>query len=194
MKTTVRLKLVSFLVFIIMPLFVVGQADKKAAETKRLATAVKNAEAKVALNEKQINNADSLINSGTQMVTESKVEIKEIETEKKQLDKEYATNKKPLVKKSTSKDKEEATQAKADLKALDTQYKADAKILDTKLKEANKKNTTGNANLEKGKTSKKTAETALKNSQSVLNVAQAKYDVATGNVSEPSDEGKKKKK
>ena len=169
------------------------QADKKAAEIKKLETALNAAKAKVALNEKQIAVADSLVETGIKMVDESKTELKSLEADKKKLDKEYAANKKPLEKSVTSKDKEEATSAKNDLKNLDIKYKADAKALDTKIKDATKKSTTGTANINKGKMSKKTASDALKMSQSALDNAQAKYDGATGTGDENAKDKKKKK-
>ena len=167
-------------------------ADKKAAELKKLETSLNVAKAKVALNEKQVNTADSLIETGTRLVDESKTELKNLDAEKKKLDKEYASSKKPLEKSVTSKDKEEAASAKTDLKNLDTKYKVDAKALDTKIKEATKKSTTGTADINKGKMSKKTASDALKMSKANLENAQAKYDAASGAGDE--DTGKKKKK
>jgi chromosome segregation ATPase len=177
----------------IVPLMVNGQVDKKASELKKLETAVNTAKTKVALNEKQLAIADSLISTGNQMIADSKAETKTVGTERKALDKEYAANQKPLLKQSSSKEKEEAAQAKTELKALDTKYKADVKALDTRLKDATKKSTTGNSNLSKGKAAKKTAETALKTSQAALDAANEKYDAATGSGDAP-EEGKKKKK
>ncbi len=182
------------LVFISSQVFSQAQPDKKAAELKRLEASVKAAEAKVALNEKQLRTADSLFKTGTQMVNESKSEIKALEADKKKLDKEYATSKKPLEKSVTSKDKEEATNARTEMKNLDTKYKADAKAIDTKMKDANKKLTTGNTNIGKGKAGKKTATDALKMSKANLEAAQAKFDAASGAGDESGKATKKKKK
>jgi hypothetical protein len=180
------------LLFLAIPGISVAQADKKAAELKKLEAALTVAKNNVAKNEKLLAIADSLFQTGTTMVSESKTETKAIAAERKTLDKEYATGKKSLEKLAGSKDKEEATQAKADLKALDTKYKADTKALDTRLKDATKKATTGEALITKGKTGKKTAQDALKTAQAALDAAQAKYDDAAS-----GDEGgteKKKKK
>jgi len=183
--------MLSFL--LLAPVLLPAQTDKKAVELKKLETGLATAKAKVALNERQLTKADSMITIGTEMIAESKTEIKAITAERKKLDKENATQQKPFTKLSTSKDKEEATTAKADLKALGVQYKLDTKALDTRLKDATKKSTTGSANLTKGKASKKTAQDALKNSQAALNVAQEKYDVASGSGKEANPKDKKKK-
>jgi chromosome segregation ATPase len=169
-----------------------AQTDKKAAEIKKAETGLATAKKNVAKNEKALAVADSLIAKGTELMNESKTEAKAIATERKALDKEYAAKQKALAKATASKDKAEATQAKADLKALDTKYKADSKALDNRLKAATTKATTGDANISKGKTGKKTAGDGLKTAQAALDMAQAKYNDVTGVT--PPEEGKKKKK
>jgi hypothetical protein len=198
MKTTINFRILAVLsFFLLIPVLLQAQTqtqtDKKAAELKKLETGLANAKAKVALNERKLAVADSLINAGNQLTAESKTEAKAISTDRKKLDKDYAVKEKPVSKLINSKDKAEATKARADLKALDAQYKLDSKALDTRLKDATKKSTTGNANLTKGKAGKKTAQDALKLSQTALDTAQEKYDVATGSGEEPSGKGKKKK-
>jgi hypothetical protein len=168
-----------------------GQPDKKEAELKKLETGVNQAKGKVAVQERKLAVADSLVNAGTKMITESKVEIKNVNAELKKLDKDFATEQKPLMKASTSKDKEEATQAKADLKALNTKYKADQKVLNTRLQAANKKATTGEANVNKGKAAKAAGKDAMKAAKDALTVAQKKYDTAAS-AGEGNAKGKKK--
>ena len=168
-------------------------AEKKAAEVKKLETALTLAKNKVALNQRQIKTADSLITAGTEMIADGKTETKAVTNERKTVDKTYETAKKPLLKQSTSKDKGEVTQAKAEIKTLDTQYKADIKALDTRLKAATKNSVTGTANVTKGKANKKTAQDALKLSGAALKTAQAKYDAATGSGNDSASKGKKKK-
>jgi hypothetical protein len=170
-----------------------AQTDKKAAEVKKLETALTVAKKNVAKNERLLVVADSLIKKGTEQLNESKVENKAIAADRKTLDKEYATKKKALEKLTTSKDKAEVTQARNDMKALDLKYRADVKTMDTRLKDATKKSTTGSTNVSKGKSGKSTATDALKTAQASLDAAQEKYDVATG-VVKPEEEGKKKKK
>jgi chromosome segregation ATPase len=182
-----------FMLFIAIPCVTFAQVDKKAAELKKLETGVNTAKNNVAKNEKLLAKADSLIAIGTTQVNDSKVEIKTIETERKKLDKDYGTSKKSLAKLATSKDKAEVTQAKADFKTLDIKYKADVKALDLRLRESTKKSTTGSANLDKGKMNKKTAEDGLKTSQAALEVAQAKYDAASGTGEGNGDDKKKNK-
>jgi hypothetical protein len=126
------------------------------------------------------------------MIAESKTETKAIEAERKKLDKDNVTKQKSLTKLSTSKDKDEANQARVDLKALDVQYKSDSKALGIRLKDATKKMSTGNANLTRGKTGKKSAQDALKISRKALDTAQEKYDNA--NVSGEKTISKEKKK
>jgi hypothetical protein len=169
------------------------QTDKKAAELKKLETSVATAKARVALNERQLTVSDSLITSGTQLIAESKTETKAIEADRKKLDKDNATNQKALIKLSSSKDKEESGKARADLKALDVQYKLDSKALATRQKDATKKLSTGNANLTKGKATKKNAKDALKISQAALDAAQAKYDAASDSGEKTIAKDKKKK-
>jgi hypothetical protein len=170
-----------------------AQTDKKAVELKKLETGVATAKARVALNERQLTISDSLINSGTQLIAESKTETKAIETDRKKLDKDNATNQKALIKLSSSKDKEESGKARADLKALDVQYKLDSKALATRQKDATKKLSTGNANLTKGKATKKNAKDALKISQAALDAAQARYDAASDSGEKTISKEKKKK-
>jgi chromosome segregation ATPase len=164
--------------FLLNPVFTQAQMDKKAAELKKLEPGIATAKAKVALNERKMAVADSLIESGNQLVAESKAEIKTINAENNKLDKDHAVRQKPLTKLSTSKDKGESNKARADLKALNVQYRSDAKALNTRLKDATKKLTKGNANLTKGKAAKKSAQDALKISKATLKAAQAKYDAA----------------
>ena len=170
-----------------------AQTDKKAIELKRLETNLATAKAKVALNERQLTVADSLITRGTQLTAESKTETKAIATERKKLDKDYATQQKSLTKLSNSKDKQEATKARADLKALSAQYKLDSKALDVRLKDATKKSTTGDANLTKGKMTKTNARDALKISKASLEAAQKKYDDASAPGENTAIKDKKKK-
>lgn len=169
-----------------------GAADKKAAEIKKMEAALKTAQSKVDAIEKKNAVADSLIETGTIMMSEAKGEIKAAGQQRKALDKEYAANRKPLNKLVGSKDKAVAAQAKADLKALDNQYKADVKAADNEGKAAVKKMTTGEANVTKGKSARKSNDASLKVASAALDVAQSKYDAATG--VEPPAKGKKKKK
>lgn len=198
MRTIMKFRILAMLPFFLLATVLTQAqaptaADKKAAEVKKLEAGLNVAKNKVALNEKQLNNADSLISVGTDMIAEAKTESKAAAGERKTVDKAYAAAKKPLMKSSTSKDKEEATSAKAEIKALDAQYKTDTKALDTRLKAATKKSTTGTTNVTKGKTTKKTASDALKVSEAALQAAQDKYDAATGSDDEAPAKGKKKK-
>ena len=179
--------------FLLAPVFANAQTDKKGAELKKLETSLTTAKAKVALNEKQLANSDSLITLGNQMVAEAKTENKAIDADRKKLDKDNAAKQKPLLKLSTSKDKDDAAKARADLKALDLQYKSDSKALGIRLKDATKKMSTGNANLTRGKAGKKNAQDALKISKKALEAAQAKYDDASGAGDVTGSKTKKKK-
>jgi hypothetical protein len=179
--------------FLLIPVLTQAQTDKKAEELKRLEAGIAAAKAKVDLNERKLTIADSLINSGTQLIAESKTETKAIYAESKKLDKDNAAKQKPLTKLSGSKDKAEAGKARADLKALDVQYKTDSKALENRLRNATKKSTTGNANLTRGKDAKKSAQDALKVSQTTLEAAQAKYDAASGSGENTNTKDKKKK-
>jgi chromosome segregation ATPase len=194
MNTVKSFRILIVLPFLLLtPVLTNAQADKKQAELKKLETSLAAAKAKVSLNEQQLSKSDSLINLGTQMIAESKTEIKAIEAERKKLNKDNITSQKPLNKLSTSKDKEESNKARADLKALDVQYKSDSKALDTRLKDATKKMSAGNANLTKGKAGKKNAQDALKISRKALDTAQKKYDDANGSGVNTSSKEKKKK-
>ena len=194
MSTVKSFRILIVLPFLLLtPVLTNAQADKKQAELKKLETSLAAAKAKVALNEQQLTKSDSLINLGTQMITESKTETKAIEAERKKLNKDNITSQKPLTKLSTSKDKEESNKARADLKTLDVQYKSDSKALDTRLKDATKKMSAGNANLAKGKAGKKNAQDALKISRKTLDSAQEKYDNANGSGVNTTSKEKKKK-
>jgi len=194
MSTIVNFRILIMLSFLLLvPVLTQAQTDKKAAELKNLETGITTAKAKIALNERKLTVADSLITSGTQLIAESKTETKAIEAERKKLDKDNAANQKPLTKLSTSKVKEESSKARADLKVLDVQYRSDAKALDIRLRDAAKKLTTGNANLTKGKVAKKSVQDALKTTQAALKVAQEKYDAASASGENTTAKDKKKK-
>jgi len=163
MKTVTNFRvLVTLSFFFLIAVFTQAQADKKAAELKNLGTVIAKAKTKVALNERKLAVADSLIESGDQLIAESKTETRTIESERKKLDKDNAARQKPLTKLSTSKDKAESTDARADIKALNVQYRSDAKVLNTRLKDATKKLTKGKANLTKGKAARESVRMRLK--------------------------------
>jgi hypothetical protein len=194
MRTILNFRIFAMLAFLLLATALTqAQTDKKAVELKKLETGLATAKAKVALNERKLNTADSLITVGTKLTAESKTEIKAIEAERKKLDKDYATRQKSVTKLSTSKDKEVATKAKADLKIMGAQYKSDSKALATRLSIATKKSTTGEANITKGKTVKSNAKDALKISKAALDAAQEKYDVASGLDEKTTQKDKKKK-
>jgi septal ring factor EnvC (AmiA/AmiB activator) len=194
MKIIMNFRLLIMLAFLLLaPVLTQAQTDKKADELKKLETSIAAAKAKVTLNERQLTISDSLITSGTQLIAESKTETKAIEADRKKLDKDNVTKQKSLTKLSTSKDKEESNKAKADLKALDIQYKLDSKALSTRLKDATKKMSMGNANLTKGKATKKNAQDALKISRATLAATQAKYDAASTSGEKTIGKDKKKK-
>lgn len=189
MKKSFRI-LAMLAIFLSVPVITRAQTDKKADELKKLEAPIATAKAKVALNEKQLTVADSLITSGTQLIADSKTETKAIAADRKKLDKDYGTSQKSLTKLTTSKDKTESVKARADLKALTMQYNSDIKALGIRSKDATKKLSTGNSNLTKGKATKKNAQDALKISQANLKTAQARYDAVTGE----NTSGKEKKK
>jgi len=194
MKTKLNFRIFVMLAFLLFATALTqAQTDKKAVELKKLETGLAIAKAKVALNERKLNTADSLITVGTKLTAESKAETKAIAAERKVLDKDYSTQQKSVTRLSTSKDKEVATKAKADLKTMGAQYKLDSKALDTRLNIATKKSTTGEANITKGKTVKANTKDALKTSKANLDAAQEKYDVATGSGEKATQKDKKKK-
>jgi hypothetical protein len=194
MRTILNFRIYVMLAFLLLATSLTqAQTDKKAVELKKLETNLTTAKAKVALNERKLNTADSLITVGTKLTAESKTEIKTIEAERKKLDKDYATQQKTVTKLSTSKDKEVATKAKADLKTMGVQYKSDSKAIATRLSIATKKSTTGEANITKGKTAKTNARDALKISKDALDAAQERYDVASGSGEKTTQKDKKKK-
>ena len=159
-----------------------AQTDRKAAELKSLEAAVANAKARVAINEKRVADADSIINAGKRMLDESKAEMKAVDSGSRKLEKEHEAGLKSLQKLVKSKDKAEASKARLDLRAFETEYKAANRALETRLREATRKQTTGITNIQKGKTARKNAMEALKVSTSALKAAQAKYDAAAKSV------------
>lgn len=193
MRTILNFRIFVMLSFLLLaPALSQAQTDKKAVELKKLETGIASAKAKVALNERKMAVADSLITAGNKLLVDAKAEDKVISAERKKLDKEYATEQKSATKLSTSKDKEVATKAKADLKAMSLKYKADSKALDTRLNAAIKKSNTGDANIAKGKAGKASAKEALKVSRAALDAAQQKYDVASGTGEGATSKSKKK--
>jgi hypothetical protein len=176
------------MLLLMLPLFVVAQTDKKSAELKNLEKGISSALARVSLNQKQMADADSLINLGYQNIRDWKAETKAIDAESKKIEKDYASKHKPLLKLSESKDKVTAAKARADLKALDTQYRTDNKSLETRLKNAERKQAMGVSYINRGKTAKLNARDALKISNASLKAAQKKYDTAAA----PAETGKTK--
>jgi hypothetical protein len=170
----------------------VAQGNKKDAQLKNLEASVANARARVALNEKKVADADSIINSGKKMIDESKTEAKSVDSDSRQLEKDYAARRNSLVKLTKSKEKAEANRAKTELRALETGYKASNRILETRLRDATKKQTTGIANIQKGRTSRKNAMDALKVSNNTLKAVQKKYDAAAGSADKKPDQEKKR--
>jgi len=194
MRTVKNFRILIMLpLFLLVPALTKAQTDKKEAELKKLETSLSAAKAKVTLNERQLAVSDSLITLGNQMIAESKTENKAIEADRKKLDKDNVNSRKSLTKLSTSKDKDESLKAKADLKTLDAQYKSDSKALSTRLRDVTKKMSTGNANLTRGKAGKKNAQDALKISRKTLDIAQEKYDNASGSGDSATSKEKKKK-
>jgi septal ring factor EnvC (AmiA/AmiB activator) len=179
MKTVIKYRLPVIMAFFLMAaVFTQAQSFSKAAELRNLNKKIAEAKAKVVLNEKKVSAADSLINLGSRMISESKKETKAAEAERRKLDRNYAVQKKSLAKLTTSKNREESTKARADLKALSTQYRSDIKTLTNRLRESTKKLSKGESNLKRGKAARKSAMNALKASKAVLKDAQAKYDEA----------------
>jgi chromosome segregation ATPase len=171
----------------------VAQENKKDAQLKNLEASVANARDRVALNEKKVADADSIINSGKKMIDESKTEAKSVDSDSRQLEKEYAAKRKPLVKMTKSKEKAEANRAKTELRALETEYKASNRVLETRLRDATKKQTTGISNIRKGRTSRENAMEALKVSNNTLKAVQKKYDAAAGSADKKADQIKERK-
>jgi hypothetical protein len=180
--------------FLMSTVLVMAQTDKKALELKRLETAVTTAKAKVALNERKGEVADSLVEVGNTMMADAKTEAKAVNAERKKLDKDYAADQKAATKLSNSKDKDEAAKARTDLKAMGVKYRADVKALDTRMIAASKKNSTGESNIAKGKTAKANAKTALKAANESLKTAQERYDEASGTDEKTASKNSKKKK
>jgi len=173
---------------------VIGQTDKKEAELKKLEAAVTAAKAKVDLNQKKLDAADSPINTGNTMVEEAKNELKAVSADRKKLDKDYANDQKSANKLVSSKDKQEAAKAREDLKALGVKYRADSKAIDARMNAANKKSTMGQSNISRGKAAKANAKNLLKTSNDALTAAQKRYDAASGADEKQTGKDMKKKK
>jgi hypothetical protein len=156
----------------------VAQTDRKAAELKSLEKNLSTARIRVAMAQKQLNAADSLIKTGYQMIKEGKAESKSVFAESNRLDKEYSARHKTLEKLSTSDDKEEAAEARTELKKFDNQYKSENLSLEKKLKSAERKQSSGSSLVIRGKTAKLNARDAFKTANATLKSAQKKFDAA----------------
>lgn len=165
--------------------------SKKAAELKRLETAVVTAKLSLDKAEKRAATADSLLNVGPEMVKQGKAELKQVESEKSVREKGYKAKVKALDKQLKSKDKTEVAEGRKELKSVDTQYRADMKEVATKERDAQKKITTGENNKTRGKSTQKTSLDAVKRAQETLDAAQAKLDASKG-VGKPVQTKKKK--
>ncbi len=153
---------------------------KKAAELKRLETAVGTAKAGLNRAEKKAASADSLLNTGPAMIKQGKDAKKQTDAEKSVREKGYNAKAKALDKQMKSKDKTEVAEARKEFKKIDTQYKADMKELVAKDRDALKKISTGENNKTKGKTTQKTSRESVKKAQVTLDAAQARLDAAKG--------------
>lgn len=177
MRTAINYRVPVILAFFLMTTaFTSAQSFRRSAELGSLNKGVVVARAKVAVNEKKVAAADSVINFGSNLTDEATKEIKEVEAERRRLDKEYGARQKTLLKLSASKDRAESGRARADLKALTIKYRSDIKALTNRSKEATKKLTRGDAALKKGKAARQSAAYALKVSKAALKDAQARYD------------------
>ena len=168
-----------------------AQTVPNSAAVAKLETAVNDAKAKVALNEKKITAADSIIDAGKKLIDEAKDEIKSIDAESKKYEKDYASRFKTVKKLTGSKDKTEAKKAATDLRALETEHRNTNRNFELKMNNAYKRQTTGLSTIDKGQKAKFTAKTALDNSNDALKAAQQKYEDATGTG---DDKGKGKNK
>ncbi|OFY65310.1 MAG: hypothetical protein A2V64_11100 [Bacteroidetes bacterium RBG_13_43_22] len=181
------------ILFLVISLIAVSQTDKKAAELRNLEAGIAIAKARIALNENKIADADSVINAGKKMIDESKADARSVDSDSRKLEKDYAAKHKSLRKLASSRDKTEANKARTELRALETWYKSSNRALETRLKDAIKKQTSGIASIERGKTAKKNARDALGVSIDALKAAQAKFDKAIAPVEKESLKGKSRK-
>jgi hypothetical protein len=173
--------------FLCSSLTAAGQTDKKAAEMKNLEVGIANAKARVAMNEKKLAEADSLINAGKNMILESKAEARNVDSDSRKLEKDYASQYHSLRNLSNSRDKTTANKAKTDSRALDKEYKASNRALETRLRDATKKQTTGITYIQKGKTARKNATEAITVANKTLKILQKKYNTAIGTNKDKSE-------
>lgn len=177
--------------FLLSPAFTLAQQGSGTSDLTRLETAINDAKDRVALNEKKIAAADSLIDAGKKMIDESKDEIKAIDAESKKYEKDYAARYKVVKKLTGSKDKAEAKKAAADLRALETEHRNTNRAFEARMNNAYKKQTVGLSAIDKGQKAKYYAKTALDTSNDALKAAQKKYGDATAS---PDDKAKGKDK
>jgi hypothetical protein len=179
MRKAINYRIPVILAFTLMTTaFTRAQSFRRSAELGGLNKGIVEARAKVAVNEKKVAAADSIINMGSLLTEEATKESKEVEAARRKLDKEYGARQKVLLKLSASKDRAETSKARADLKSLTLKYRSDIKDLTNRSKEATKKLTKGNAALKKGKAARQSAAYSLKVSKAALKDAQARYDAA----------------
>ncbi len=195
------MKTVLLVVFAIaLPLLTSAQktwTSKDSSAVDKLKRNVLLAETKFKATQTKVNYADSLIQVGSTQMTEGKTIQKQLKAETKNLDKQHSTERKSFAKLSGSKNRDEANEAKAELKKIDTQYKAEAKDLSNKVKANDKLITTGERNLNKGKTYAKTYGKTLKENQSALDYAKDALDYKLdelNQIDEPENDKKNKKK
>ena len=168
-----------------------AQTAQSDAVINKLETAINDAKARVALNEKKIAAADSLIDLGKKMIDESKDEIKAIDAESKKYEKDYAPRYKAIKKLTASKDKAEARKASNELRTLEAEHRTANRGFEAKMNNAYKKQNLGLAAIDKGQKAKYFAKTALDTAEDALKTAQEKYDEAT-TPAEEKGKGKSK--
>ena len=155
------------------------QALDNSAAINKLEAALANAKNKVAIDEKKINSADSIIEAGKKVTDEAKEDIKNIDEESKKYEKDFASRYKDIKKLTGSKDKTVAKKAALDLRALDSEHRTTNRGFETKMNNAYRKQATGYSIISKGQKAKNTAKDSLTSSLDMLKAAQKNYDSAT---------------
>lgn len=167
----------SMLVFVLISGSVYTQVEEQnlTREEQQLMRAqdkVKRAEASVARAQAGLNEADSLIATGGQMMDNAKVNLKQLKAERATLIKVYNAEKKDLERQLKNADRMVRDKLRQEVRDKDARHREELRALDAKIKEADRNFNKGKSNISKGKEKQKAAGKRMKPAQKTLRDAQ----------------------
>ncbi len=164
--------------------------SREEMQLQRAQQSVQRAEASLARAQAYLDEADSLKNAGTRMITEAKEDLKVAKDEKATLGKNNSNSLKALEKQANNKDKATADKAKKEMRDLTASHREELRLADEKIKTANTKYDNGQKNITKAKEKEKVGNEKLKPAQKAVAEAEKKLEAITGASDKETDDAK----